>query len=359
MDSQKKNIVILIGQLVFGGAEKQSLLLAKALSEKYNVYYVVMKPFKVVDSYLQYLKESDLKYKILEGSYFSRMNQLVRLLRSFRTDLLFCYLPGDNMAGSFAGKLAGVPYIVGGIRNTKIVKRKFYLLRYVQNHFQEYVIFNSTRAKEIFCSKGYRQDKSLVIENAFAEQLAFFERPDSDPVKILMVGRFVGQKDYLTGIRAVAGLSELVAGKKIRLMVAGYGAMESQVREWISTYGLDELTEVHIQPENLPELYRESDIYLNSSVNEGFSNAVMEAMAHGLPVVATRTGDIEKQVAHGKSGYISVVGDHKELGEWLGKLCRDHQARISFGKEGYQRLYEFYGFEPFKDKYNNFIQSLD
>lgn len=358
-DSGDKNIVILIGQLAFGGAEKQSLLLAKALSDRYNVCYVVFKPFKVVDSYMQSLKESDLRYEILNGKFPTRIFRLVRLLGSFRTDLLFCYLPGDNIAGAFSGKLAGVPNIIGGIRGTKIVRRKFYLLRFVQNHFQDYVIFNSARAREIFCSKGYRPERSVVIENAFEEKLDFVERPEEEPVKILMVGRFVWPKDYLTGIRAVAGLSDLVASKKIRLLVAGYGSMEHQVRKWISEYGLDEITEFHIQSDKIPELYRKSDIYLISSVNEGFSNSVLEAMAHGLPVVATLTGDIEKQVLHGRSGYIAPVKDHQELTRGLSLLCESHQSRLSFGREGYKRLYASFGLEPFKEKYLKFIQSLE
>ena len=358
MDSPGKNIVILIGQLVFGGAEKQSLLLAKTLSDHYRVQYVVMKPFKVVNSYEQYLAESGLQYEILTGSLSARLVRLVRLLRAFRTDLLFCYLPGDNIAGTFAGKLAGVPHIIGGIRNTKIVKSKFYLLRFVQKYFQDYVIFNSSRAMEIFCSKGYRRDRSVVIENAFADKLNFIERPGNDPVNILMVGRFVAQKDYLTGIKAVATLSGLVTEKKIRLVIAGYGILEPQVREWVKAHDLDELTEFHIQPDNLPELYHRSDIYLNSSLFEGFSNAVMEAMAHGLPVVATRTGDIDKLVSIEKTGYIAEVGDHEGLGKGLDLLCRDHPGRIAFGREGHQRLFDSFGLEPYKEKYIRFIQSL-
>lgn len=358
-NSKGKNIVILIGQLVFGGAEKQSILLANALSDRYNVYYVVLKPFRVVDSYLQYIKDSGLRYEILNGNLITRMARMVRLLRSFQTDFLFCFLPGDNIIGAFTGKLAKVPHIIGGIRNTKIAKWKFYPLRFVQNHFQDYVIFNSTQAMEIFCLKGYRKDRSVVIENAFADKLAFFERSESDPIKILMVGRFVRQKDYLTGIKAVAGLSGMVAEKRIRLIVAGYGVLEPEVRKWISAHGLDEITEIHIQPENLPELYINSDIYLASSIYEGFSNSVMEAEAHGLPVVSTQTGDISKLVAHGKNGYIAPVGDHEGLSRRLSMLCQDHQARLSFGREGHQILYTSFGIEPFKEKYFKFIQSLN
>ena len=358
MGSGISNITILIGRLVKGGAEKQSLLLARALSAHYRIRYVVLRPGKIDASYLHYLRDSRLDFDILRGNLPHRLIRLIRLLRASRTDLLFSYLPGDNLAGTLAGKFAGVSHIVGGVRNTKIIKRKFYLLRYVQNHFQEYVIYNSSRAMEIFCSKGYRRDKAVVIENAFADQLDFFKRPENDPVRILMVGRFVWQKDYLTGIRAVAGLTDLVTAKKIRLILAGYGAMEHQVRNWISAHGLLDISEVHIQPDNLQELFRSSDIYLNSSIHEGFSNAVLEAMGHGLPVVATKCGDIEKQVAHGKSGYIAPVGNHELLGEVLELLCRDHAARLKFGREGHQRLYASYGPESFKQKYIHFIQSL-
>ena len=358
MEARKRNITILIGRLVNGGAEKQSLLLARALSGPYQVRYLVFNPFKPALPYIQFLRESGLDHELLQGPLLARMLRLVRLLRSSRTELLFCYLPGDNLVGAVAGKMAGVRHIVGGVRNTKIVRRKFYLLRFVQNHLQDRVIFNSTRAMEIFCMKGYRREKCLVIENTFPEQLEFFERPEPEAVNILMVGRFVRQKDYLTGIRAIAALPDLVAGRKIRLVVAGYGTMERQIRNWISEYGLDGLSEIHVRPENLPELYRGSDIYLNSSVHEGFSNAVLEAMAHGLPVVATRCGDVEKQVVHGGNGYLAPVGDHGELAKGLALLCQDHPARLRFGRAGHQRLYESFGPEPFREKYITFIQSL-
>ena len=84
----------------------------------------------------------------------------------------------------------------------------------------------------------------------------------------------------------------------------------------------------------------------------------MEAMAHGLPVVATRSGDIEKQVHHGTNGYIAPVGDFEELSKGLNTLCRDHAIRLRFGREGHRRLYASFGLKPFKEKYIRLIQSL-
>ncbi len=149
-----------------------------------------------------------------------------------------------------------------------------------------------------------------------------------------------------------------MAAKKIRLVVAGYGTMEPEIRDWISAYGLQELTEIHLQPGNLPELYRSSDIYLNSSIHEGFSNAVMEAMAHGLPVVATRCGDIEKQVVHGKNGYLARWGTTENWPMAEHSLPGPSIPGSSLEGQGHQKLYESFGPEPFKQKYITFIQSL-
>lgn len=356
--TKKKNIGIFIGQLFFGGSEKQSILLTKGLADFHTVYFIVFKGHRIEYTYIEMLKAWNIPYFILEGNIIAKLSNLYSLLRRKKIDILFCYLPLDNILGTLIGRISGVKYIIGGIRNTKIVKKKFYFLKFIQNHFQDFVIFNSNKAKELFCARGYKDSKCLVIENAIADELSYHIRPNVTPVKILMVGRFVRQKDYKTGIKTISHLYYNLNCRNIKLVIAGFGEMEDAIRNWITSYNLFEITEIHIKPDYLPSLYSSSDVFFNSSLNEGLSNSIMEAMANGMPVVATNTGDIKKQIIHGESGFISEVGDYESLGQQLKTLCENYSTRIAFGQVAHRITYQEFGFDCFQKRYLSFVNSL-
>lgn len=356
--SSKRSIGIFIGQLLIGGAEKQSILLAKGLMDFFEVHFIVFKGHRVEPSNLSILYSLKVTVHILEGNFFLRIIRLFYLLRNYGISVLFCYLPLDNIIGTITGRIAGVKYIIGGIRNTKIVRKKFYLLRIFQKYLQDYVIFNSHKAKEVFCNHGYIKDNCIVIENAITERIDFPDRTNKMPVNILMVGRFVEQKDYLTGIKAISHLYYDLNFKSIRVTIAGFGELEDTIRVWIERFKLEEIADILIKPDNLTQLYTFSDIFFNSSIFEGLSNSIIEAMIHGLPIVATNTGDIEKQVVHGRNGFISDVGDYETLGKNLYTLCMDYSTRIEFGRISYHMANQIYGFEHFQKKYLNFICRL-
>ena len=63
--------------------------------------------------------------------------------------------------------------------------------------------------------------------------------------------------------------------------------LEAQIREWVELYGIKDRTDIHIKPNNVSELERNADIYISTSLFEGTSNSIMEALNWSLPVVAT------------------------------------------------------------------------
>jgi glycosyltransferase involved in cell wall biosynthesis len=173
-------------------------------------------------------------------------------------------LPGDNIAGAIIGRLTGIKYIGGGVRTTRIVRHKFIPLRIVQNYLQNYVIFNSEKAKEIFCKKGYNMQKAVVIKNAIEASNPWFQRNNNTMVKILMVGRFNWKKDYETGIKAVSYLYNSLGCTNIIFQIAGYGELENEIRSNLKKYAIEPIAEIFIKPDNLDHLYKNADIYFSS-----------------------------------------------------------------------------------------------
>lgn len=77
--------------------------------------------------------------------------------------------------------------------------------------------------------------------------------------------------------------------------------METQVRKWIRQYVIDDITTIYINPNNIAELLDQADIYISTSLFEGTSNSIMEAMNADLPIVATNVGDNGQLVQNQKT----------------------------------------------------------
>jgi glycosyltransferase involved in cell wall biosynthesis len=87
--------------------------------------------------------------------------------------------------------------------------------------------------------------------------------------------------------------------------------------------------------EQMPKRYREMDIFLLPTVREGFSMAVLEAMACGLPVVASRCASLPEQIDHGSGGYLCGLGNVEQFAERINRLAGSPELRRTMG--GYNR----------------------
>lgn len=95
-------------------------------------------------------------------------------------------------------------------------------------------------------------------------------------------------------------------------------------------------------PKRIALYYQASDLYLHAALMDTFPNAVLEAMACGLPVVATKVGGIPEQVIHGTHGYLSKAGDAEEMAHWLKILLENPSQRLEMGRAAAKRAVDLY-----------------
>ena len=141
-----------------------------------------------------------------------------------------------------------------------------------------------------------------------------------------------------------------------RFLIVGYGDLEDDVREWVNQYHIEDVTTIYINPSNTQELIKSADIYLSTSLFEGTSNSIMEAMNWSLPVVATNVGDNSYLVQEGQSGFLHSIGDAEDISNSLGKLLDDPELRNRMGEMGNQILREQYSLELFEKRYIDLIE---
>lgn len=350
-----KNIAILIPTINAGGAEKQASLLASCLAGKYNVCVILYSgEAKVNIANVQRLEDASVKVYKLLGSTSSKRKELRSILLENEVECLFNYLTKPNVIGAIEGRKAGVKRIYNGIRNSRIDWWKLILERFAHNRYATATIYNCYSGEEYFSSKGLKKDKAIVIPNCFPNIAEPIERNDKDVKHIVTVGRFVPQKDYQTIIRTIAELKEL--RKDFAMDIIGYGEEEQNIRAWIKEYGVEDYINIYIRPNNVQDIVRNADIYLSTSLFEGTSNSIMEALNWSLPVVATNVGDNNHLVIDGVNGTLHPIGDAEGMAVSIAKLIESPKLRNRYGQASNKNLRDNYSMEIFEKRYLKLIE---
>ena len=191
-----------------------------------------------------------------------------------------------------------------------------------------------------------------MIPNGFPGIQNPLKRDLSDIPRIITVGRFVEQKDYETAIKAIS----LLKDRLFRFLIVGYGDLEDDVRKWVNLYHIEDVTIIYINPLNTQELIKSADVYLSTSLFEGTSNSIMEAMNWSLPVVATNVGDNSYLVQEGQSGFLHSIGDAEGIANSLEKFLGNSELRKRMGERGNRILREQYSMEQFEKRYIDLIE---
>lgn len=344
-----QQISVFVKNLTSGGAEKQSVLLAKALAGDYNVHYIIFNGKKVHTKYMDMLKEDKrIHVMALKGGHIKRFYAFTNYVRNNKIVAIFSYLTAANFYACLAGKQVGAK-VFTGLRNAKLPIMKRLADCILTNNFAEKAISNSFSGKENFTRNGFDSSKIVVIPNCFENIKPYYHKSNSADIRIITVGRFVPQKDYETAIRSIVELRKRCPN--IIFDIVGYGVLEHKIRQWIKRYGINDITSVHLNPPNIPELLDKADIYISTSLFEGTSNSIMEAMNANLPIIATNVGDNKQLIEEGRNGMLCPPKDYLAISKKLEKLVNNFELRISMGKSSKTLLLENYSMTIFRNKY--------
>lgn len=154
------------------------------------------------------------------------------------------------------------------------------------------------------------------------------------------VGRMQSVKDQLTLARAFVLALQQQPGlrERLRLVMAGDGPLRAQVAQVLAEAGMSDLAYLPGERRDVAELMRGLDVFALPSLAEGVSNTILEAMACGLPVLATRVGGNAELVEEGRTGLLVPSADVPAMAAGLIRLAQDAALRADFGQAGRQRV---------------------
>ncbi len=338
-------VFLYITSLAMGGAEMQCARLAVALKDRYSydVELIVNYPKLSNERLLGPIKAAGISVHGYSWKTIGGIVGLYRLLKSGGGDsVLFCYNAFPDFTGAIIGRAAGLRNVYAGVRSTYLPRLHIWMEWLVQRFLLKGTIFNSHRARAEFIENhGFDAAKSLVISNAIPDtQFKHDYSKQSDRIDVITVGTFKPPKDYYTWLRVIAKARE--RNPKIHGIIIGYGWQENIIRDWMHELQLDGVVELVNGKgiEDIPQRLAMADIYLSTSIIEGTSNSIMEALRAGIPVVATNVGDNCYLIQGGKSGYIRDVRDVDGLTEKLVALSENFAIRERFGNAAMQYIHE-------------------
>jgi glycosyltransferase involved in cell wall biosynthesis len=144
-------------------------------------------------------------------------------------------------------------------------------------------------------------------------------------------------------LQAAAGLAKRFPD--VRFLIVGDGAsrpeLEQQARD-LRLEGTVLFTGFRV---DVPELLQEATVSVLPSLSEGLSNSLLESMASGVPVVATRVGGNPEVIEHGVTGFLVPARDSEALAAAMGRILEDANLAAQFGQAGRQRVARLFSLE--------------
>jgi len=171
------------------------------------------------------------------------------------------------------------------------------------------------------------------------------------------VGRIAPIKGHKYLIQAAEKVIKEVANAKF--LIVGDGPIRDEMEELSVRLGLDERVIFTGMREDVPEVLSIMDVFVLPSINEGMGRALVEAMAMGLPCVASSVGGVPEVVTDGETGLLVPAEDPSALAEAIIRLAKDKKLAQKIAKAGQRKARSDFGAKTMVDRisavYRNFI----
>jgi glycosyltransferase involved in cell wall biosynthesis len=286
-----------------------------------------------------------------------RLQNLVRRFRSGRFDIVHTHNTLAHFYGSLAARLAGVPVVVNsqhgrGCGTSWKARLQFRLA----NRWTDRVIGVSEDAARLCQRDDPRSaDRISAIWNGIDVNRFDFRGPSPLPVGI-SVARLSKEKDFETLLRAVWIL--IKEYPDFRLKLVGDGAERPALEALARDLKLQRNVEFLGEREDISDLLRQAGFFVSSSTTEGISLTILEAMAVGLPVVATNVGGNPEIVVEGGTGRLVNPRCPDELALAMRQMLADRDAWPVMGQLGRQRIEKHFNVHSMVRQYEDLYLDL-
>lgn len=357
------------------GTEKQLLMLIKHLDrKKYTPYLCVLRTSRWLREEFRDCELHEVGITSFKNpASYNKIWQFSSFLRRQKMDIVQTYFNDSNKAGILAARLAGICSVVSSRRNQGYwhTPVELFFLKILNHWVDVFVANSSSTQKWVQNAEGVPAEKIKVIYNGLdlhAESIENVQQQRQTLRSALNISEkcpLVGQVANLRPVKRHdvflrAAQSVVARCPEAHFVIVGEGgelpALELLARE------LEISNQVHFlgKRDDVTAILNALDVGVLSSDSESFSNAVVEYLACGLPVVSTDVGGSREAIDPGKNGYIVPTGDHGAMAEAICRIISNKEG-VEMGKLGRSKAESLFAMEAmvahYQELYDNLAQN--
>ncbi len=293
--------------------------------------------------------------------------KMAQLIKKEEVSLVHAHAPfAGSIISALAGKLAGVPVIIHAHLQDALSSNS--LIRSYQNMMNYWtsrkccnaMIAVSYQVKDALITEGFDSRKFYVVHNGTLVNNREIDSnirnelniPEDIPV-VIHIGRLCKSKGQHLLLQAAANLQQL--GQEAVYLIVGKdleqdGAYLKYLKDLAQELGINKSVHFLGHRSDIPQLLALSDLLVLPSYTEGLPLVILEAMAAGLPVIATPVGGIPEVVIHQETGLLVPVGDVQALVNAMLKLLQNPDLRNEIGNKGSEMVRKDFSVEKMCDE---------
>lgn len=352
------NILFVISSLGNGGAERVAAVLCNSLAERGHTVHCMV--FNKRETEYRISEKVDVVYLRSDSEtnqWKARAKRLLqgrRIIKQIKPDVMVGFM-GAGYNAFFGSCGFCFPKIASVRANPS--KETSKLMRYWFSHADAVVLQCADQER----AYSGRFNNPVVIGNPVSDDSLLHYRKENYQTcrRIVMAGRLSHVKDYPAAICALSKVRAIHSDVTLDIY-HGAGSAEKEIKDAITKYHMEDVVRLCGWTDNTPAALCNYDLYLLTSLSEGMPNALMEAMAVGLPCISTdcETGPAEL-ITDGVNGFLTKVGDPDVLAEKIVTVINmTAEQRAELGNRAHEAMYENYRTEVIIQKWEALFRDL-
>lgn len=356
----RQRILYIITQGILGGPPTHIEHLASALKDDWEVHVAIGVKGPLFDHLeaegISVYHIPDLGREINLLQDYRAYKHIVRLIRQIKPDIISTHSSKAGIIGRAAAHRHRIPTVFTAhgwafTEGVSQIKRLAYI--FIER-------FAARWTDKIICVSDYdynlakkyrvgRPGQLLTIHNGvpFLDDSCLSQPELGDPVKLIMVARFLEPKEHS---QLLVALAQIKTRCCYHLQFVGDGPLLDQNIELARELGLLESVEFLGSRTDVPELLARAQIFVLLSRWEGLPRSILEAMRAGLPVICSDVGGCGEVVAEGENGFLIPRGNEDLLKQRLVQVMDDAPLRAHLGSSGRKRFIDNFTFEIMLNK---------
>jgi glycosyltransferase involved in cell wall biosynthesis len=282
--------------------------------------------------------------------------RLARLFHDRRIDVVHTHNTKPLLYAGPAARLAGVRGVVHtrhGRRHGATPRQN--LMFRLAAHCADRVVCVSQDSAQLCRNDGIDSHLVRTVLNGIDLQRFHFAGPRGHGPAVF-AGRLTPEKDVATLLHATATLAMRAPG--FRLAIAGSGPCEQELKALAASLQLGNIVEFLGEVHDVPALLRRASLFVLPSITEGLPLTVLEAMACGLPVVATSVGGTPEAISQGKTGLLVPSGDADALASAMLRIHSHPGEARAMGTAGRQRVESLFDVRRMVSQYETIYREI-